>query len=137
MQVYYLHSEEPSCFGRVFGSLVIEDDRKILIQLEDTLDWLILMKGDPGMPYVLRLRDVNGELCEIRRKFRRDQLIRIYYFVDRAQNRIVLLNTIIKPDGATQAGRYSGKSKKCIDRDIIKSIELAQKLKRNYYINST
>ncbi len=136
MQVFYLNSEEPSCLGRVFDSLQIRLEYRLVSDMKKIIFHIAGTGGVPNLPYARRLKNVKGAFYEIRIKYLRGQLIRIYYFVDKINNQMILLNTVIKPDGASNAGKYSGRSKLKIEKDIKISIELAFEIKKNYYFNS-
>lgn len=71
-------------------------------------------------------------MCEIRSKYHRNELTRIYYYVDKDKNKMFLLNYIIKPDGSNNPAKYESKEGKRIEREIQESIELAITLKEQY-----
>jgi hypothetical protein len=62
----------------------------------------------------------------------REELLRIYYFVDRKTERMVLLNCITKPDGHNFSSKYQGNAGKKLERELQESIALAVTLKAEY-----
>lgn len=88
----------------------------------------------PSMPYARPLHSSGVGLCEIRSKYNRDELLRIYYFVhrDNWETRLVLLNAIIKPDWEKYPAYYEGTKWKRLKKEIETSIEIALELQKNY-----
>jgi len=133
LKVLFLSSiSHDQSFGKVLEDLLANDDIDTLAYIHERIKHTADLGGHPQPPTAKALRKVDDKLCEIRSKYGKEDLLRIYYFVDREANSLILLNTVIKPDGQRKQGRYDGKSGKRIEKDIQESIRLALKLKTNY-----
>lgn len=64
-------------------------------------------------------------------------LIRLYYFIDNKNNKLVILNYIEKLDWRKNSDKYNKSKKNKIDKLIQESIEIALELKKQYYLNSS
>jgi len=133
LKVLFLSSAfHDQSFGRVLEDLLENDDTDTLACIYERIKHIVGLRGHPQPPAAKPLREVGEGLCEIRSKHGKEDLLRIYYFVDKETDSLILLNVIIKPDGHKKQGRYDGKSGKKIERTIKESVELALKLKTNY-----
>jgi hypothetical protein len=111
-----------------------ENDKEILSRTLEIINHIHDRWWHPQPPYAKPLRENTVDLCEIRSKFNRDELLRIYYFVHREnwENRLVLLNAIIKPDWDKYPAYYEGTKGKRLKKEIEQSIELALELQKDY-----
>jgi len=128
MDVFCLPSSaHPDAFAVLLEELMAEADEDTLAKILTTIDHVASVGGHPQEPTARRLSGID--MCEIRSKYRRGELIRIYYFVDKDRNRMLLLNSIIKPDGSNNPSSYEGKAGKRLKKDLQQSIALALQLK--------
>lgn len=113
MQVYFLsESAHLQSFGTIMRQLLNAEEEDEITNIILRIKHISDSGGTPSPPTAKPLKNVDGELNEIRCKYKEDQVIRIYYFVDRDKKRMVLLNATIKPDGSKKASSYEGKSAK-------------------------
>jgi len=128
MNVFCLQSSaHPEAFAALLTELMAEEDEDTLAKILTTIDHVASVGGHPQEPTARRLSGVD--MCEIRSKCRRGALIRIYYFVDKDRNMMLLLNSIMKPDGSNNPSQYEGKAGKRLEKDLQQSIALALHLK--------
>ena len=116
-------------------SELLDNNPDMLTRVLVTIRHVATTKGHPQPPHAKPLRDANPNLCEIRTKYDRENLLRIYYFVDKENDNLILLNYIIKPDGRQNASHYEGKAGKKLKREIATSIEIAIELQTAYHHN--
>ena len=136
MKVIFLSdTAHPNSTGSIFKQLIENGHKNELASIIAKISHIAGLNGHPAKPYASPIRNAHGKLNEIRCKYIEHNLIRIYYFVDRSKNKMVLLNTTIKPDGSNNAAKYEGNSKKIIDRKIENDIQLAITLKTQYPIS--
>lgn len=119
-----------SAFLNVIEKLAAENDEDTLARIITTIEHVASVGGHPQEPTSRRLKGVD--VCEIRSKYHRGELIRIYYYTDKEQDKMLLLNYIIKPDGSNNSAKYEGKEGKRIEKEIQESIELATSMKEQY-----
>lgn len=62
-------------------------------------------------------------------------LVRIHYFVDREQNRIIILNYYTKPNGSKDKNAYNAKNLKKLQKYIQTQISIARTLQEWYFTN--
>jgi hypothetical protein len=122
-------------FGKVLEDILALGDEEIIACIDEHIGYITDRNGHPQPPIAKPLRDVDGELCEIRTKYGKEDLLRIYYFVDKETDSLILLNAIIKPDGRKMQSHYEGKVGRKLERDIEESIQLALKFKTDYLIS--
>ncbi len=128
MNVFCLQaSAHPKAFARLLAELAQQEDEDTLAKILTTIAHVARVGGHPQEPAARRLSGVD--MCEIRSKYRRGELIRIYYFVDKKSDKMLLLNSIIKPDGSHKPSRYEGNAGKRLEKDLQESIALALQLK--------
>lgn len=133
MKVFFLSSTAHNqSFGKVLEHLLEKDDRDILAYNKEHITHIASLRGHPQPPTAKPLKGVGDGICELRLLYDVETLLRIYYFVDKEKDAMVLMNVIMKPDGCDKATHYEGSSKKKIDRQIKQSIELAKELKMDY-----
>lgn len=131
MNVFCLQSSaHPKAFVGLLAELMAEGDEDTLAKILTTISHVASVGGHPQEPTARRLSGVD--MCEIRSKYRRGELIRIYYFVDKDRNIMLLLNSIIKPDGSNNPSQYEGKAGKRLEKDLQQSIALALQLKESF-----
>ena len=121
-------SNHKECFSALLEKILLEpqNNREILTRIIDVIDHISKQGGHPSPPQAKPLREVDGELCEIRIKWNKNnELLRIYYFVDKEKNTMNLLNAIIKPE------KYEKKIQKKVEKMITGSIQLAIELKKS------
>lgn len=116
--------------SEIFEDL-LEKDTGLLTRILEVIRHVASNKGHPQMPYSLYLRG-KQDLCEIRTQFCKGELLRIYYFVDKASDTLVLLNALIKPDGRKYSSSYEKNAGKKLKKEIEVSIHHAQQLKDIY-----
>lgn len=133
MYVYFLSpSAHPSSFGKIVEDLLDQESHDMLTRIIQNIEHIASLGGHPQPPTAKPLRHVDNDLCEIRTQYGKDELLRIYYFVDQKTKRLVLLNCITKPDGRKFSSKYQGNAGKKIERDLQESVALAVKLKAEY-----
>ena len=131
MYVFLLPSSaHPAAFKNVLEELLNAEDEDTLARIITTIQHVADYGGHPHEPSSRRLKGVD--MCEIRSKYHREELIRIYYYADKDAGKMLLLNCIIKPDGSNSASMYEGKSGKKIEKEIQASIALAVALRVQY-----
>ena len=131
MDVFLLPtSAHPAAFQSVLSELLAAKDEETLARITVKIRHVAGSGGHPQAPYSRRLQGVD--LCEIRSKYHHEELIRIYYYVDRTIGKMLLLNYIIKPDGSNNPNKYEGKAGKRIEKEIQESIDLAVQLQALY-----
>lgn len=136
MQIFLLReSAHPESFANIMQALMDTKDIDRLARVMAILRHLAGQGGHPAPPYAKPLHSVAGGLSEIRCIYDKENLLRIYYFVDRENKRMVLMNAIIKPDGEKRASRYDGGGRKRLEREIQKSIQLALEFKTKYILS--
>lgn len=123
-------STHPEAFAGLLAELIAEEDEDTLAKILTTIDHVASVGGHPQEPTARRLSSVD--ICEIRSKYRRGELIRIYYFVDKDRSMMFLLNSIVKPDGSNHPSRYEGNTGKRLNQDLQQSIALALQLKERF-----
>jgi hypothetical protein len=133
MKVMYLTATaHPQSTGKVFADLLNSDQDK-LTHLLTIIRNIADRGGHPQPPNAKPLGDIKEQLRgEIRLKLSTKNLLRIYYFVSLEDDAMILLNTIIKPDGRNLPARYEGNSGQRMKRAIDESIQLAISLKNDY-----
>lgn len=133
MQVYFLSpSAHPSSFGTIVEHLLNQENHDMLTRIIQNIEHIAGLGGHPQPPAAKPLRHVDSELCEIRAPYGKEELLRIYYFVDRKTERLVLLNCISKPDGRNLPSKYQGNAGKKLERELQESVALAVRLKAEY-----
>ena len=133
MYVYFLSpSPHPSSFGKIVEHLLDQENHDMLTRIIQNIEHIAGLGGHPQPPTAKPLRHVDDALCEIRTPYGREELLRIYYFVDRKTERMVLLNCITKPDGRNFSSKYQGNAGKKLERELQESIALAVTLKVGY-----
>ncbi len=133
MQVYFLSpSAHPSSFGKIVEQLLDQEKYDLLTRIIQNIEHIAGVGGHPQPPTAKPLKHVDNELCEIRTAYGRDELLRIYYFVDHKTERLILLNCITKPDGRDFPSKYQGTAGKRLQRELQESIAIAVKIKTEY-----
>ena len=122
----------PESFGSFLSLVIDEKDMENLAKIFEQIQHTADQGGHPTPPQSRALREVGIDLCEIRIHYKKSELLRIYYFVDREGKAIVLLNILIKPDGTKRASQYEGKARKKVDKEIQKSIQIAIDMYKEY-----
>ena len=136
MKVLFLASTfHDQSFGKVLEDLLALGDEETVAHIDERISYIASRNGHPQPPIAKPLRDVDDELCEIRTKYGKEDLLRVYYFVDKETDSLVLLNAIIKPDGYKKQSHYEGRAGRKLERDIEESIQLAMKFKTDYIIS--
>ena len=136
MKVLFLSSAaHDQSFGKVLEDLLVQGDEDILAYNHQCILHTVSRKGHPQMPIARALKHIDENLCELRLKYDKTNLFRPYYFVDKENDTLIILNGIIKPDGSKKSSRYEGASRHKIDRLIDESIKQAKILKTNYLTN--
>jgi hypothetical protein len=134
VQIFFLSalaSKESS--GAILKELLKRKDDTVLIRTLTDISHIANSGGVPRPPRAKLLRGIgDNELCEIRTKYDRDNLLRIYYFVDKERSNLILLNAIIKPDGGQSSSHYEGGAGRRLRKDINNSVQLAIELKELY-----
>ncbi|PCI25110.1 hypothetical protein COB57_02745 [Candidatus Peregrinibacteria bacterium] len=120
----------PRSIGYLLNQL-IDKDEKTLISILTTIRHISEQGGFPIPPHAKPLKEVNNEICEMRIKYDLNNLLRIYYFVNKEEKVMLLLNFIIKPDGRKFPADYEGKKGKKLLKEIGASVEYALELKSN------
>lgn len=137
MKVYFLSAAaHPYSFGSVMQNFLDEEKTDELSQLLAKVTHIAQHGGHPSPPIAKPLREVAGDLNEIRHKLDQNRLLRVYYFVDRENKRMILLNSTIKPDGSKLASHYTGKAGKKLQAEIEKDIQEALHIKQTYSLSS-
>ena len=127
MQIFYLScNAHPQSFGSFIKRLKDAGRANDLESHASKIYHIANIGGIPQPPYAKPLREVDGNLNEIRSTISQKEELRIYYFVDQARARMVLLNITIKPS------HYDGTKKKKVEKEIQKDIQEALKIKANY-----
>jgi hypothetical protein len=128
MNVFCLQSSaHPEAFAGLLERLIAEENEDTLARILTTIAHVANIGGHPQEPAARRLSGMD--MCEIRSKYRRGELIRIYYFVDKEKDRMLLLNSIVKPDGSSNPSHYEGNAGKRLTKELQKSITIALRLK--------
>lgn len=131
MHIIFLSEKaHPKSFGSVMARLLNED--KDVARVLDTISHVAEHGGHPSPPYALPLRNADGNLNEIRCTLNQDELMRVYYFVDREEVKMVLMNATIKPNGITHPAKYQGKAGKKLSKEIQNDIQEAINIKAKY-----
>jgi len=133
MEILFLsESAHPESFGSVISKIIADNEANVLVTIMTRLSNIAQNGGHPKPPYAKTLTHTNGAMNEICCKRNNNELLRIYYFVDREKQKMVLLNTTIKPDGRKFASHYDGKK---IEKEIREDIQEALSLKEKYYLS--
>ncbi len=127
MDVYCLTAgAHPKSFGSFIRGLQDKGKEQKLAPHMAKILHLAQHGGHPMPPHAKPLRHVDGELNEICSKLNEKELLRIYYFVDREKQKMVLMNISIKPD------LYEGTLKKRVEKELQADIEEALHIKSKY-----
>ena len=134
MAIHVLISERVEGSTRSILNFLKENDTEMLSRTIEIINHIHDRWWHPTMPYAKPLYWNDVGLCEIRSKYNREELLRIYYFVHREpwETRLVLLNATIKPDWEKYPAYYEGTKWKRLRKEIETSIEIALKLQKNY-----
>lgn len=136
MQILLLkETAHPESFALIIQTLLNAKDIDRLSGIMARIKHIAGLGGHPAPPYAKPLQGSGKDLNEIRCIYDEENLLRIYYFVDRENQKMVLMNAIIKPDGEKNASRYDGGRGKKLEKDIQKSIQTAQELKIKYTLS--
>ncbi|MCK5015726.1 MAG: hypothetical protein KAS32_01530 [Candidatus Peribacteraceae bacterium] len=133
MQLLYLL---PSVHSETFGSIIeqlLDSNKEKAIYVLEVIARIRENNGHPQMPLAKCLKGVDGQMNEIRVPYGRNELLRVYYFIDYENDAMVLLNGIIKPDGRNKSSSYEKKAGKKLNKAIEKSIQLALQFKAAYH----
>jgi hypothetical protein len=130
MRIFYLsHNAHPKSFGGLMRKLQDEGEYDELSKHVVKICHIAHNNGTPLPPYAKPLRDVDAELNEIRSQYKNNELLRIYYFVDKQNEKMILLNITIKPS------LYEKHMAKKVNREIQEDINEAITLKEKYSIS--
>lgn len=130
MHVYLLPS---SAHPSIFCNEVLENfanDEDILARVVSTISHVADHGGHPDGTFAKKLKGVD--MCEVRCKCHYEELLRIYYYVDKVAGKMLLLNYILKPDGSNSSSMYEGKALKKLEKEIQESIQVALDLRNEY-----
>lgn len=133
MQIYiYTGKYTQNTFLQLMDELEKEQMMRTLVCIHSVRD---NYQGNPTPPLAKPLTwEENIGLNEFRISFK-DFLVRIHYFVEREQGKIIILNYYTKANGARDKNAYNKKEQKKLQKYIGEQIQIAQELHRKYYIN--
>lgn len=133
MHISFLSSSAHlASFGNLMQGLLDDGEEDLLFRVLENIKHIASNGGHPQPPVAKPLRG-HKDLCEIRTTFGREELLRVYYFVDRTDNKIVLLNAITKPDGDRFPSKYEGNAGKKLHKKLQESIDIAVGLQATYH----